>query len=216
MTDSTNTDSTNKGAAPPESSVSLPPAEGLPRPIWLQAIVGLVMAIVALVVFFLIIGLFLPSSYRVERSIVINASPQKIHPYVEDLKRWPDWTTWNTANYPKLEYQYEGDALGKGAVETWTDPDNGDGRLEITKSSPDEGIAFVLNFAGFDDPLIGQIIYSPTTEGGSTQVNWIAVGNLGSNPINRYFGLMMDSLMGGDYETSLSNLKRLAEADAAP
>jgi len=37
----------------------------------------------------------------------------------------------------------------------------------------------------------------------------------GNNPIGRYFGLMFDSMIGGDYETGLAKLKQLAEANSA-
>jgi hypothetical protein len=35
---------------------------------------------------------------------------------------------------------------------------------------------------------------------------------MGSNPLNRWFGLMMDRLVGPDFEAGLANLKRLAES----
>jgi hypothetical protein len=37
---------------------------------------------------------------------------------------------------------------------------------------------------------------------------------LGWSPINRYFGLMMDGMMGPDLEKGLTNLKDRVEAEA--
>ena len=37
-------------------------------------------------------------------------------------------------------------------------------------------------------------------------------GDLGSNPINRYFGLIMDRMMGPDFEEGLNTLKGKVEA----
>jgi hypothetical protein len=34
---------------------------------------------------------------------------------------------------------------------------------------------------------------------------------MGGNPVNRYFGVMMDRLVGPDFEAGLANLKALAE-----
>jgi hypothetical protein len=35
---------------------------------------------------------------------------------------------------------------------------------------------------------------------------------MGGNPVNRWFGLFMDRLVGPDFEAGLGNLKRVAEA----
>ena len=48
--------------------------------------------------------------------------------------------------------------------------------------------------------------------GENTKVTWSNEGDLGANPINRYFGLMMDRMMGPDFEEGLNNLKRAVEA----
>ena len=39
-------------------------------------------------------------------------------------------------------------------------------------------------------------------------------GDLGRSPINRWFGLFMDRLVGPDFEAGLANLKRISEAPA--
>jgi hypothetical protein len=41
---------------------------------------------------------------------------------------------------------------------------------------------------------------------------WTNEGEMGGNPINRWFGLMMDRMVGPDFEAGLANLKKLAEA----
>jgi len=181
------------------------------RPVWLQVVLGVVMAIVGLLAVALLIGFLLPSSFVVSRSVVIEAPPSQIHPYVSTLHQWPGWTAWNTEKYPELKYSFEGPESGVGAVQTWTDPEMGGGRLEITDSSVEQGIEFTLNFEQSPEPLIGSIAYAPTGSG-DTKVTWTGRGDVGSNPIGRYFGLMMDSMIGADYEVGLRNLKILVEA----
>jgi hypothetical protein len=39
-------------------------------------------------------------------------------------------------------------------------------------------------------------------------------GELGRNPLYRWFGVFMDKLVGPDFEAGLANLRRLAEAQA--
>jgi hypothetical protein len=41
---------------------------------------------------------------------------------------------------------------------------------------------------------------------------WMDYGDVGINPINRYFAFFMDYLVGSDYEMGLDNLKLVAEA----
>ena len=47
--------------------------------------------------------------------------------------------------------------------------------------------------------------------GQGTRVTWTNQGDVGTNPINRYFAQAMDRLVGPDFETGLKNLKALAE-----
>ena len=198
----------------PPAAESTPPTPPKERPVWLQIVTGLVMAIIGLLAVALLISFLLPSSFTVTRSVVIDAPPAEIHPYIESLRQWPDWTAWNNDTYPDLEYSYEGAETGVGAIQKWTDPKMGGGRLEITQSSESEGIKFTLKFEQSPEPLIGSISYQPTDQGG-TRVTWTGRGDLGSNPIARYFGLMMDSMIGTDYESGLRKLKVLVEAPPA-
>ncbi len=55
----------------------------------------------------------------------------------------------------------------------------------------------------------GQLLLAP--DGNGTRVTWTNEGDMGGNPVNRYFGLMMDRLVGPDFEAGLANLKGLAE-----
>jgi hypothetical protein len=55
----------------------------------------------------------------------------------------------------------------------------------------------------------GILLLAP--DGSGTRVTWTNEGDMGSSPINRYFGLMMDSMVGPDFDAGLRNLKALAE-----
>jgi hypothetical protein len=46
---------------------------------------------------------------------------------------------------------------------------------------------------------------------GAYKLVWSDEGDLGLNPINRWFGLMLDKFIGTDFETGLANLKKLVE-----
>ena len=55
----------------------------------------------------------------------------------------------------------------------------------------------------------GALTLEPASDG--VKVTWTNEGNLGANPINRYFGFMMDKMMGPDFQTELNNLKQELE-----
>jgi hypothetical protein len=50
--------------------------------------------------------------------------------------------------------------------------------------------------------------------GGATRVTMAMEGDLGHSPVNRWFGVFMDRLVGPDFEAGLANLKRLGESPA--
>ena len=51
----------------------------------------LAIIVIAFVALFVVIGLLLPSRFNVQRSVVIDAEPAKIHVLVGDLERWAEW-----------------------------------------------------------------------------------------------------------------------------
>jgi hypothetical protein len=55
----------------------------------------------------------------------------------------------------------------------------------------------------------GQLRLEPA--GAGTRVTWTNEGDMGTNPVNRYFGLFMDRLVGPDFEGGLKNLKTIVE-----
>ena len=50
-----------------------------------------------------------------------------------------------------------------------------------------------------------------TEKNGLTQVSWSFLGDMGNNPVARWIGLMMDSMLGPQLETGLSNMKEYLE-----
>src|SRR4029434_4591182 len=65
---------------------------------------NLLLMLLALIAVVLLIALFLPSRYQVERRIVIQAKPQAIFPWINDPKKWPEWTAWNKEKDPTLAF----------------------------------------------------------------------------------------------------------------
>lgn len=169
----------------------------------------IVLALIICVVVALGVGFAISGDYEVTRSTTINATPDKIYPHIADLKEWPKWTAWNTTNYPKMTTEYSGADSGVGAKSAWSDPENGDGNMEITAAEADELVEWNLDFAGFP----GSTGFAKLTgvEKQVTRVTYSMKGNMGSNPLMKLMGLNMDSMMGSEFDESLAGLKKLVE-----
>ncbi len=168
----------------------------------------LLSAILIILILIVVVGLFIPTSYRVERSIVIAAAPEKIHEYVGDLKKWDDWTPWREED-PTIVVTRGGKTSGVGASQSWVG-DRGDGALTITRDSPKEGIEYDMVFDGGVYVCESAMVYD-TLRDGSTKVTWIMKGDMGTPVIGGYFALMMGSMVGEMFDKGLLNLKRSVE-----
>lgn len=178
--------------------------------------IGAVLALIAMLIFVIPFGL--PAQYSVVRTVTIDAPPAAIHPSVDTLKEWPKWSAWTTDKYPDMKVTYSGPESGVGAINEFAGESlGGGGKFEVTKSHPDEGIEYKLEFHQGDAtyPSTGGIKYAP--EGKGTKVTWSNEGDLGWNPISRWCGALglMDSAMGPDFEAGLANLKKKVEAEVA-
>ena len=171
---------------------------------WFGAIV------VGLAVLFLIVGLLLPRKYHVEREVTIAAPPAAIHPAINRLAEWPNWTAWTVERFPDMKVSFSGPEEGVGARYEWNGESTGQGELEVLTSDPEKGITYDMAFDHGAMPSTGGLKYEPAGE--QTKVVWYADGDLGFSPVNRYFGLLLDGMMGPDFQTGLNNLKKRVEA----
>lgn len=167
-----------------------------------------VAAAVALIVILAAVGLILPSSYTVERSIVIDATTEDVHEYVGNLAKWDDWSPWKEED-PTLVVTLGEKSSGVGASQSWVG-DSGTGALTVTESSPAEGIKYDLLFDGGTYECVSSITYDRLQDG-STKVTWYMSGDMGRSVTGGYFAVLMDSMVGNMFDRGLSNLKREVE-----
>ncbi|MBU6438294.1 MAG: SRPBCC family protein [Betaproteobacteria bacterium] len=155
-------------------------------------------------------GWLLPSRYAAQRSVVINAPPDKVWPLVAAPKAWTQWTVWNRRD-PAMQVTYSGPDSGPGAGWSWVSKSEGIGHMQFTKADPPVKLDYTIGFGENDRQGTGggSIILDP--EGAQTKVTWTMSGNAGNNPVMRWFGLFIDKLIGPDFEAGLANLKALAE-----
>lgn len=163
--------------------------------------------IAAVLVLLVIVAFLLPRSYRVERSALLHATPEAVQSRVADVRAWKAWGVWYERD-PKMEIIYSEPATGAGAWTSWASESQGSGKLTLTAVAPN-AVDYVLEFPDLGTRSTGSLSFAP--EGDGTRVTWRDEGDLGMNPVNRWFGLFIERMIGPDFENSLANLGRLVE-----
>jgi effector-binding domain-containing protein len=172
---------------------------------------NIVLGLVLVVALFFTIGFVLPDKAHVERSAKIQAPPSQVFALVNGFRQFDRWSPWADKD-PQAKVQISGAPLGVGAQYQWSssNPMVGSGTQEIVASSPYSEVKTKLLFAGFDKPSYAKFELEPN--GAVTRVTWSLDVPLGGNPINHYFGMLMDSRVGPDYERGLNKLRGVAES----
>lgn len=169
-------------------------------------LIGFVVAVVG----FAVVVAMQPSEFRVERSLAIAASAEKIFLYLNDPRKMNEWSPWAKLD-PDMKQTYEGSEIGTGAVCSWVGNKNvGEGRQTITESIPNELVRTKLEFF---KPMqaVNTADFSLKAENGKTVVTWSMYGP--NNFIGKAMGLIMNcnKMVGDQFEQGLNSLKAIAE-----
>ncbi len=157
------------------------------------------------------LGYMAPDGWDVSVSAEIEASPEVIYPFVDELSRWEEWMELTEGGNEKFTFTYEGPARGVGAIAT-SKGAGSDVRWEITASDTQKGVWFDELFQSQADAK-GAIMWE--VEGDVTKVTWVDRGTLGRSPFKRYFHPVMEKALSEAYTRNLAGLKAAAEAEQA-
>lgn len=160
-----------------------------------------------LVLLLALVAFAFPRNYRVERSLVMNAKPDAIMAQVADLRAWKSWGAWQERD-PNMKLSYSEKTTGVGAWSAWESKQEGNGRMTITEVTPTK-VTYHLEFPDMGTQSTGAIELVP--EGAGHKVVWTDAGDLGMNPLNRWFGLFLEKLIAPDFERGLANVKKIVE-----
>lgn len=159
--------------------------------------------IAALGILFFGIAAFLPSAVHLERSVVVPASAEETFNHVNDLRQWKYWSPWHKMD-PNMKIEYEDYLRGKGASYRWDSEHIGSGKLVITESMPHSYIVTSMQFQD-TGTATSRYYFEPVDNG--TRLRWTFELYLGNDPMAKYSGLIMDSMVGNDFEQGLALLK---------
>jgi uncharacterized protein YndB with AHSA1/START domain len=175
--------------------------------------IPILLALAFIAILFVIVIAGQPDEFKICRSADISAPPEKIFPHVNDLHQWKPWSPWAKLD-PNSTATFSGSESGSGAVMAWAGNNKvGQGKMTITESAPVQRIRLRLEF---QKPMVATNLaeFSFTPEADQTVVTWSMSGK--NNLMGKIFGLFVncDQMVGGQFETGLANLKRVAEAAA--
>ncbi|MGA2103112.1 MAG: SRPBCC family protein [Candidatus Sulfotelmatobacter sp.] len=151
-----------------------------------------------------------PNTFLIQRSITINAPPDRIFALVNDFHNWSVWAPQDKDD-PTLTRTYSGPVSGKGAVSEWIGSgSSGRGRMSIVESQPPRNISVKVDFVKpFEAHNVNDFTIEP--QGTLTTVTWRMQGtNVYAMKVMSIF-LNMDRFMGKHFEAGLANLKAAAE-----
>jgi uncharacterized protein YndB with AHSA1/START domain len=171
-------------------------------------IVAIILAVAIAAV--LVLAMTKSSTLRVQRSISIQAPPERIFPLISDFHQWLHWSPYERKD-PAMKRTYEGAANGKGAVYAWNGDKNvGSGRMEILEASAPQRIVIKLDFfTPFEGHNTAEFTMLP--QGDGTHVTWLMHGP--ARFMTRLIQVFMnlDNMIGKDFEAGLANLKTITE-----
>jgi effector-binding domain-containing protein/carbon monoxide dehydrogenase subunit G len=166
------------------------------------------LGVVAVVAVFVIIGWLLPRQVRIERSTMIERPASLVYATTNSFQRFGEWSPWQEMD-PAMKVEIDGPREGVGARLTWSGNDAvGSGVQTIAASVANESVTTDLVFDGMP-PSKAVFQFSPQDVG--TRVTWSLETDMGLNPIARWFGLTLDSMVGKDFARGLDRLKAVVE-----
>ena len=153
-----------------------------------------------------------PSEFRIARSRTVSAPPEVVHAYVNDFRKWSEWSPWENRD-PALRRAFSGAPAGPGAVYSWVgNKEVGEGRMTITDSRPPQSITINLEFIRpFAATNVAQFDFAPS--GSGTNVTWAMTGRRSFIAKAVSLCMDMDRMVGTEFEKGLATLDT-ATADA--
>ena len=162
-----------------------------------------VMAVLGLIAF---LASTKPDKWTIERQGAMPGSPAKVFPYLDDLRKFQEWSPWAKLD-PTMKLTFGDPASGSGANFSWEGNGKaGAGKMTITESRPHELVCCRLDFyKSWSCTNTHQ--FALRSEGPQTIVTWTMSGKA---PF--FFKLFLvfvscDTMMGKDLERGLANLK---------
>lgn len=154
----------------------------------------------------------LPDSFRIARSIVIDAPPEVIFEHINNFHNWTEWSPWAKID-PDMKAEYGGTPQGYGATYSWSgNKQVGVGDMEIVESRQGERVRIKLNF---EKPFkaTNDVQFDLKPMGGDrTEVAWAMSGRheFVGKAIYKFYNI--GKAVGEQFDKGLADLKKVVES----
>jgi uncharacterized protein YndB with AHSA1/START domain len=149
-----------------------------------------------------------PSKFGAQRSLDIAAPAERIFTLLEDPREWKRWAPWFEAD-PSTSISFSGASKGVGAQASWESKSEGGGHMKLEVVQANQRLEYSVVFSS-GTPALGYFELKPLP-GAKTRVIWRFEGDTGWNPVARWFGLLMDKMIGPNFEKGLAKLAKEVE-----
>lgn len=150
-----------------------------------------------------------PDTFRISRSVSVNAPPDKIYPLIADVKGFNTWNPFAKKD-PGHAGSYSGPSSGVGAKYAWNSDALGVGSMTVAELTPPTKVLYNLDF---EKPFAAKNLATFTIEpkGSGSEVTWAMTGPRPYLAKIIHTVVDVDSMVGGDFEKGLADLKAIAE-----
>ncbi len=169
------------------------------------------LAILLALAFFLVVGLFLPETARIQRTVEVGNPISHVYDTLNGFHRFNDWSPWHAGD-PGMKVSTSGPVNGPGAKLEFQASEGGgagNGSLEITESELNESDALIrMDLIADWDGTNKRSTFKLVQDGKTRAVNvqWDVRVDYGWDILGRYKGMYLDGALGEDMEASLARL----------
>jgi effector-binding domain-containing protein len=177
----------------------------------MKALKILCIILLALVAVILILGLIAPKSYKVERTVSIEAPKSLVFRHIQYWKNWQAWSPWAEMD-STVKITLEGVDGTEGSAYGWMGKKTGEGIMTNAGVKPAETLYYRMRFIKPWKSEADGYVGVAGADGG-TAVTWGFTGRTPYpwNAINLFMN--MEKMLGGDFEKGLALLKDICEKE---
>ncbi|MFN4121053.1 SRPBCC family protein [Acidovorax sp.] len=151
-----------------------------------------------------------PDTFRVERSRVITAPPERVFGLIHDLRQFNTWNPYERKD-PALRGEYSATTAGPGARYAWHSDKVGTGSMEIVDAEAPRRVGMKLDFvAPFEAHNRAEFTLQPEGDN-ATRVTWALHGPVPYLAKIAHLFFNMDRMVGQDFEDGLEHLQAVVQ-----
>ncbi len=170
-------------------------------------VLGIIIVVLAVII--VVGGMFLPKTYTVSRSTVINASDSVVYKNIADFNEFYKWNPWAKME-PTAKTKVSGPVAEANHLYEWEGKETGTGYMKVKSVDPNKMVDIELKFIKPFESL-ADTRFDIAPEGTGNKVTWTMSGE--NNLMSKWMCVFMsmDDMIGKDFENGLKSLKEKSE-----